>query len=470
MDQVCQFRGLPGAPANIFVNGTIYCWNRQTNHSYWLKEEDYTCKDFDEGNCPCPELKADTDIAGIGVRKGPRQQSETSLIILAICDKKLTRERLQVILAFFISAGLTVLTITILEILTKGGEPAEQDEAGPGQTRGRRRNRTDEAIYNRFGRSVVSALQNRGWDVDVLAACAGDLAQSLNDTQLVTGAAILVAALVGLHREDSAGPMTVYHFTIATDLAWLSAGSHIASLHTETHQHGSRSGAKTRPRYGLTIRLSLWLRIILILAMGALLAYATWVGGYTCWYDTFDCPAKCTTSYERGGEPKKSMIVSLCFICIVYPMELFQLLEAAGYFRFGGFNIFNNTPPRIDSKRSLAQNAYIVLHWALFSIWDFLSSDCFGTLQFTFWFMWGCFLLIGDRILGHREMSAEQAAGEDRTGFGQLVPLVLLLLPLMALMDSYAHHSREKTGEEPGQCSCGESACCPRDSQDSLQP
>jgi hypothetical protein len=77
MDQVCQFGGLPGAPANIFVNGTIYCWNWQTNHSYWLKEEDYTCKDFDEGNCPCPELKADSDIAGIGVRKGPRQQSET---------------------------------------------------------------------------------------------------------------------------------------------------------------------------------------------------------------------------------------------------------------------------------------------------------------------------------------------------------------------------------------------------------
>jgi hypothetical protein len=373
----------------------------------------------------------------------------------------------QVILAFCISAGLSVFAITIYQILRKEGElPPEQDERKPGRTRGRRRNRTDEAIYNHCGRIVASALRNRDWNVDVLAACAGDLAQSLNDTQLVTGAAILVAALAGLYREHSAGPMTVYHFTIATDLAWLAAGSHIAALHTETHQHGSRSGARTKPRYALTIRLSLWLRIILILGMGALLAYATWVGAYICWYDSFPCPAKCTTSYERGGEPKKWMIISLCFICFVYPIELFQLLEAAGYFTFDGFNIFQNTPARINSKRSLVRNAYIVLHWALFLLWDFLSSDWLSTVQFTFWFMWGCFMLIGDRILGHREMSAEQAAGEDRIGFGQLVPLVLLLLPLMALMDSYAHHSREKAREAPGQCSCGESESCTGGSQD----
>jgi hypothetical protein len=78
MDEVCLFRGLPGPPTNMFVNGTMYCWDRQLSHSYWLKEEDYTCEDFDQGDCPCPELKADSDIAGIGVRTSPSQRNFSS--------------------------------------------------------------------------------------------------------------------------------------------------------------------------------------------------------------------------------------------------------------------------------------------------------------------------------------------------------------------------------------------------------
>lgn len=66
MDNFCSST-LPRLPADVFVNGTVYCWNYELNQSYWQNERDFTCKIFDTGSCFCPELKADPDIAGIGV-------------------------------------------------------------------------------------------------------------------------------------------------------------------------------------------------------------------------------------------------------------------------------------------------------------------------------------------------------------------------------------------------------------------
>jgi hypothetical protein len=65
---VCETNfSLPEQPANVFVNGTVYCWNWTSGESYWLNEQDFTCREFDQSSCWCPQLKADPDVAGLGV-------------------------------------------------------------------------------------------------------------------------------------------------------------------------------------------------------------------------------------------------------------------------------------------------------------------------------------------------------------------------------------------------------------------
>jgi hypothetical protein len=76
--------------------------------------------------------------------------------------------------------------------------------------------------------------------------------------------------------------------------------------------------------------------------------------------------------------------------------------------------------------------------------WDIFASDVLNILLFVSWFTWGCLSLSETRSLGHKQMSALQAAAEDSVGFGQLGPLVLLLLPLLELLDSYAQHRGDK--------------------------
>ena len=41
---------------------------------------------------------------------------------------------------------------------------------------------------------------------------------------------MLVAGMTGLTREGSARLMTVYHFTVVTDLAWFGSNAHLLSL------------------------------------------------------------------------------------------------------------------------------------------------------------------------------------------------------------------------------------------------
>lgn len=128
----------------------------------------------------------------------------------------------------------------------------------------------------------------------------------------------MVSAVAGRHQKDRNEPMTVYHFDIATDLAWFSSTTHLASLpvlryeHSLTAKRGPDRDRETLPwrMKGFPHKLHVGIRLVLMLLFASLLLYASWVAGYECWdYDTA-CPAKCALGKPKGGEPQQWLVVN----------------------------------------------------------------------------------------------------------------------------------------------------------------
>jgi len=71
-----------------------------------------------------------------------------------------------------------------------------------------------------------------------------------------------------------------------------------------------------------------------------------------------------------------------------------------------------------------------------------LASDVFSVLELTVWFALGCYWTVDDRQKGEAVIASEEKEAEGRLGFGQLVPICLLLLPLFQLLGSYASLSQ----------------------------
>ncbi|CAM1509670.1 Fc.00g000050.m01.CDS01 [Cosmosporella sp. VM-42] len=167
-------------------DGYLYCSRYAGGNlqgDFYINATKFTCSCFEYCNCP-PPFEPDPDIAGIGV-----------------------------LIAFVATAGLTIIATALHLAFT-------------------RTNR--EETYNpidKFCRKFLEYLRN---NVDgepkpppqLLVGCLYDLVLSLSDTQLVTGIAMLSAAVVKLHQNS----ITVYHFSTVADLAWLSSGVHILTL------------------------------------------------------------------------------------------------------------------------------------------------------------------------------------------------------------------------------------------------
>nr|CDP26461.1 Putative protein of unknown function [Podospora anserina S mat+] len=431
----CNWPILPNQPAHTHVNGTLYCWNRDLDTSYWIHEHAFSCLNFDSQNCVCPRLKADPEVAGIGV-----------------------------ILAFFITAFLTVISTIFTLLLTRTDGPLSPDGTWPPPSSPAHPptlNKINHVSRQYIARPFVVFLHSHGVNIPVIATCATELVISLSDTQLVTGLAVLVGALASLYRSDHDEPMSVYHFTVASDLAWFSSTTHLSSLLVLRYHPRISAKKGHRPTHirPWTVRLPLTIRLVLMAVFAALLFWATTLGGYECWYSIMACPAKCTLTHPWGGEPETWVAVNTVLIVHGYSTHMLELSVTArkywlDHLRPHVLTRDNKFPvPRL--KQGLVGMMVSTARMLLFCFWNALGSDLCDVLEMMVWFALGCFWIAEDRRWGQAEMEGEHRQAENRLGYGQLIPIVLLLLPLIALVESYAHHSEADKKKRFGQCSCG---------------
>ncbi|KAI9712435.1 MAG: hypothetical protein M1820_001648 [Bogoriella megaspora] len=378
----------------------VLCYNQTwlSGPSYWLPNENFTCANWDL--CYCPVIEADPDVAGIGV-----------------------------VVSFMASALLTLILTIAWILLSRDVDPAAINPIDKWM---------DERICDPLQNWIGPDRASRAAD------CLRDVILSFSDSQLVTGIAMLASAVKLLND----GTIVVYHFNIVTDLAWFSSNVHLLSLRVITNylEDDNRANTPGPRRYTNKDVLRL-VRIALMLALAGLLLYCVWISGYSDWYSNAACPVSCIRDrlqkgvLHLGGKPRKWLIVNYVFILFGYPVStVYAFPRARRTIRRFVKPVFEALT---DQSRWPTWVWY--LNWMLCGVIAFFDSDLDALLEGVVWFALGMYWTVGDRNLIHGyifpngtpAMSDKEWAKLGSFGFGQLVPLVLLLLPILTVIESW---------------------------------
>lgn len=318
-------------------------------------------------------------------------------------------------------------------------------------------------------------------DPAILGRCFYDVVITLGDQQTVMGIAVMAAALIRMH--DGEKPLSTYHFVIISDLVWFSSNAHLlALLVIRSYDDSAKPGSlerKDKARRKKSAKAVRAVRALLMSLLAVLLVWSSVLTGDETLYDRFRCPAVClsTSGDGKGGEPKKWMILNIFYIAYNYPVALFMLsrtlrqwwmekvsrhMHEIGFLDDlrarlvrGLLSVSEKTPTgeELSASTALRETAWragpvrFLVKRIPYCVWTFLSSELLDFVEVGVWFSLGVSWMRGDRDYGHYGqgmMDQTQRHIEDAWGFGQLVPLFLLILPFMQFFESYAAYCFEE--------------------------
>lgn len=274
---------------------------------------------------------------------------------------------------------------------------------------------------------------------------------TLSDQQLVTGIAILAASFKLLNE----GTITAYHFTIARDLAFFSSNAHLLSLLALWNYWGSER--KTSRLIGGNRRFPVpfvtkWRFFAMLVFLGLLIA-ATWHTAYGLWDEWASCPARCIPKgrSNMGGEPLGWAVASTYFMVVQYTSYAMAIGERI----LGRAKTLRNHTHKFDdamTKRLKASPAALLMYKAvrgLAVLWRWFNfSEFIELLEMMAWFLANCYWVSQNRaaaedVFGHSAQGRKERAREGEWGFGQIVPVLLLMLPVMVFSGTY--HGRSSS-------------------------
>jgi hypothetical protein len=369
----------------------------------------------------------------------------------------------QVILAFWLSATLSLVTSILylsLQIQTKESQnPVDKGIRDgiawliQGSTQylfplirsTQSRNPNDQGLRRNSSWSFQHSLHRAR--LQFWAECTQKIALSVSDQQLVTGMAILIVAYVKLVLWNN---ISVYHFSIVMDLAWFSSNTHIFSLLVlREYLRGSEDQQPAHQRASNRIGLLgdegiPWMRIFRALFMciiAAGLLVGTIMGGYKWWGDAFHCQLNYAIQDlpgNFGGTYEIWMVVDLILILSSYPRALCPLFRTSTRAWDWLYNL-------VAAADKSAKNRLSKYHITLSTIYSGLSKLALWILVFweslawaiteqIFWYGIGIWSLWSDLQQGRPGLADKS---ENLWGFGQLLPLMLLILPGLTAWEVY---------------------------------
>ncbi len=264
---------------------------------------------------------------------------------------------------------------------------------------------------------------------------------ALGDQQLITGFAILAAGWVRSSQE------TLYHYGLIIDLAWISITAQNYTLitlseHLETH-HEMRS----------------W-RCVLMIANFVMLFPALFYSGSWTWNDGVAYPAKCEfDAIHRdpslfAGKPAAMACLNMFILVTIYVESTEALFPGVFYpmtacyraqirphlVRF--FSPCTRSYIRLvrshefQTRKLLRalQGCMLMLCRFFHMLWKIYQARAFGVIILqALWFSLSNWGIWDRRRLAHEIMEGD----EDRWGFGQLVAVWFVVLPLWSFMNTY---------------------------------
>ncbi|KAK3396557.1 hypothetical protein B0T20DRAFT_275183 [Sordaria brevicollis] len=466
---------------------TLMCWDWETGiNTYNITSDSWNCAEH-YAPCECPRLRADPDIAGIGVT--------ASLLT---------------------SAVITALA-SLVCVLSSSVHPREWIV-----------NRIDARARPWLGDLVGKILdEQKGIRV---AKVSHDLAVCLGDQQLVTAIALLIAALKKLQVD---GTLSTYHFTFVVNIATLSSAANTYASMTywnmkymDEPKHDVVYGVQNpqplmtwkRLRSGLPFAL----RVGLMYTLDGLLLYSGWASFREDWGASDGCPALCVMKNSPlGWKGRQDMIFNVIF---VISSDIAVLVQIISSFRVWCWWVLHMRPKVIDdrglpvslrSKERTEQPALLTRIWrrcrmkvqsfseevvenphqmsrkdriqsilfgpsidgcrqqnstnqhtsdgrpfsttvgltrqwiirpsiaVLSRLWLIRNSSFFSLLELTAWFCVFFSWTIQCRVVGENQMTRDEREAEQAMGFGQIVPVFLLVLFVLQMADSFNEHCKD---------------------------
>lgn len=327
-----------------------------------------------------------------------------------------------------------------------------------------------------LGRQVSKTFGNHH-PVRVARICF-DIIICLSDQQMVTFIALLIAAIKRLHVDKT---ISVYHLDFVINLVALSYSAYEFANHARrsvinlAEAHGKRDAesafcwtAEPQPWYE---RLRDWmpwgLRMILSYTFDALLLYIIWVGARPTRYVDPRCPALCVLeSSPIGGKGRTEMIVNYILIiptditettCFFPAVETWWALHLRPRLvddRSLPIHYRSHETPqgrRQSSEQSLSPKTQttqlggfrLILHRLrkslkfVFATGQILFCSNFVTLaSLIVWCVFYFRQTFHTIAWGRSKMEEQEQEVERAMGFGQIVPVFLLILLVLQFCDS----------------------------------
>jgi hypothetical protein len=313
-----------------------------------------------------------------------------------------------VVAAFVISSGLTLLTSIIALFMDLIADDMSQ-------------NKMDRYFCQRFAfdYSTESEILSQKFWTNVIER----LVLGFSDQQLVTGLAIMLTAFIRLGTNTNG--ITTYHFSLVTDLAWFSCNTHLITLFVLRDYFIHFSVLRNVRMMAMALLAGL------LIASAVMSSHQLWyigtermVDGKLVDYTSFNCPALCLVDNlgsNIGGSPLRWGIANVVLLVWAYLMAMIPVLVI---------------PSRhlLDSSES-QKNSYTKVKKGVSAIYDFLKSKPFNVAFNLAWFALGLVSMFYDRSRGQALLAANET--EDSWGFGQIVALLLVLLPFLAAAEIY---------------------------------
>ncbi|KAI9802357.1 MAG: hypothetical protein M1833_001863 [Piccolia ochrophora] len=242
------------------------------------------------------------------------------------------------------------------------------------------------------------------------------LMRTISDQQLVLGIALLAAGWLRLNT------ITVYHFEMMTDLAWLSSSTHLLTV-------GYLEKTCFRdPRFRDWRVVAMCLNFVLLLV-------ATVYTGHRDWFDLYGVPARCLVDAVSadprviGGYPAAMMGLWVAVLVYGYARGIVPLYPRLRTLL---------TPPFLSKHYPLQRHSRSFLPCKLTTrialAFRFLASWAWTVLAAqSFWFALGNYAVWTDRLYAQPRLRGD----EDVWGFAQLVPLFLLGLALARTAEAW---------------------------------
>jgi hypothetical protein len=263
----------------------------------------------------------------------------------------------------------------------------------------------------------------------------------LSDSQIVTGISILTAGYI------QSGRLSVYHFHVVVYLGWLASSTHMTTLAV------LRAFLRSQRQVVQWRVTAMTIMFIMLFAAIVLTTSKIWPRSEFYYKSTeglsLDSPAHCAWEHKYMGSWEPDAVMSVCLLTAGYLARLSKLFESTSEFfkywlkeRPGAY--LKGMHDGADRRSRTSTNAVARLYWKLLaafllgcyvdarSLYDLYESLLSELIWLSFSLLWGTF-----KILVWRN-GAPTREYEDAWTFGQLLPLLLLLMPLVAIPELYA--------------------------------